>query len=251
MAGTPTALTANRRAVYTLYVSKDTLNATTPTYIAVLDTAQYTTQAAAATAISNGTTAKATNELASLELAQLGYIIYGEPTASIVQVIISKTTLRSTTSTSGTNIASLVNTVVTNFDGVLSSSDTNVQAALETIDEYRGGLFRVVATGDGSLLSNRGYIIKNATPANLTTLTLPATPIQGDTIAITGYTAGGWKVAQNANQQIFMGNQSTTIGVGGSIASTHSKDCIRIVCVTAGASAEWVTVFSQGNLTVV
>jgi hypothetical protein len=249
-AGTATALTVNRWAVYTLYVCKDTLNATTPTYFAVLDTSQYGTSGAASTAISNGTTAKATNELAALELCQLGYIIYRQSTATITTVTISKTTLRSTLSTGGTNTAALVNTDTSQFDGVLSSSDTNVQTALETIDEYRGGLFRVTATASGSMLSNRGYIVKNATPANLTTLTLPASPLLGDTIAVNGYTAGGWLIAQNANQQIFMGAQSTTIGVGGSIASTNAKDCIRITCVTAGAASEWITTSSMGGLTV-
>ena len=250
-AGTPTALSAGNFGVYTLYVGKSNLNSTTPLYFAVLDTAQYANQGAANTAIANGTPAKATNELASLELAQLGYITYRQSTAAITSVVISKSTLRQTLSTGGTNQASLVTTNVTNFNGVLSSSDTNVQAALETIDEYRGGLFRQTATANGVLLSNYGVVVKNATPANLTTLTLPASPILGDTIAVNGYTAGGWKIAQNAGQQIFIGALSTTIGTGGYIASTGSKDAIRITCVTAGASAEWITTSSMGNLTIV
>src|SRR5204862_51885 len=136
----------------------------------------------------------------------------------------------STISSAGTNIASLVTTVVTGFDGVLSSADTNVQAALETIDEYRGGLYPLVVTADGSLVANTAHIIKNATPANLTTVTLPATPILGDTIAVDGYTAGGWKIAQNANQLIYFGAYTTTTGIGGSLASTAAKDCARIRC---------------------
>lgn len=250
-AGTPTALGASKFAVYTLYVSKENLNVTTPTYFAVLDTSQYNNSTAATTAISNGTTARASNELAGLELCQLGYIVYSQTSSSITSVIISKTTLRSTVSTTGTNQASLVNTNTTNFNGVLSTSDTNVQAALETIDEYRGGLFRVEATANGNMVSNRGYIIKHATPANLLTLTLPATAIQGDTMAVNGYTAGMWRIAQNANQQIFFGSSATTIGVGGYLEATHAKDAIRLVCVTAGASTEWAVASSIGNITVV
>jgi hypothetical protein len=250
-AGTPTALSANRYAVYRLYVSKSNLNTTTPTYFAVLHTAQFVSTGAANTAIGNGTIAGATNELALLELAQLGYIIYSEASASIVQVTISKSTLRSTISSAGTNIASLINTVVTNFDGVLSSADTNVQAAFETIDEYRGGLYPLVVTADGSLTSNRAHIIKNATPSNLTTVTLPATPKLGDTIAVDGYTAGGWKIAQNANQLIYFGTQTTSTGIAGSLASTAAKDCIRIRCVVAGASAEWIVESSIGDITIV
>ena len=138
-AGTPTALTAGRFGVYTLYVCKDTLTTTTPTYFAVLDIAQYGSQAAASTAIANGTTAKATNELNQLEIAQLGYIIYRQSTAAITIVTISKAILKQTLSTSGTNTAALINTVVTNFNNVLSSADTNVQAALDTLDDFGSG----------------------------------------------------------------------------------------------------------------
>lgn len=154
-AGTPTALTANRWAVYTLYVSKDSLNTTTPTYFAVLNTAQYTTQANANTAISNGTTAKASGELAALELAQLGFITYRQSTAAITNVVISKSTLRATFSTGGTNTASLVNTDVTNFNGWLSAADSNVQAALDTLDDVGLG----VTPQHAVLLAGAGYAI--------------------------------------------------------------------------------------------
>lgn len=249
-AGTATALSAGSFGVYRLYVSKQSLNASTPTYFAILHTAQFNTINQARNAITAGTPAQPTNELALMELCQLGYIIYSQAATAIVEVTISKSTLRSTLSSGGTNVASLVTVSTTNFDGILSSTDTTVQQCFDTLDEYRGGLYRVTATANGSLVSNRGYIVKNATPANLTTLTLPASPLLGDTIAVNGYTAGGWLIAQNANQQIFMGAQSTTIGVGGSIASTGAKDTVRITCVTAGASAEWIVTSVMGNLTV-
>lgn len=249
--GVATALTAGRYAIYTLYVSKSSLNTTTPTYFAVLGTSQYNTLNNARSAVTNQTMAKSSNELALLEMAQLGFIIYEQSSASIVQVTISKSTLRSTVSSSGTNVASLVSTVVTGFDGTLDSTDTNVQACFDALDEYRGGLYPSLVVANTTMLSNRNYIVKHATPANLLTLLLPATPIQGDTIGVKGYTAGGWRVAQNANQQIFFGSKSTTIGVGGYLEFTLAKDCVRICCVTAGASAEWVVESSIGDITVV
>lgn len=133
--GTVTALGSSKFGVYTLYVSKDTITSSSPTYYAVLDNSQYNNQVAANSSIAAGSNARASNELYNLELAQLGYIIYSEATSSIVEVIISKSTLKQTLSTSGSNIANLISTVVTNFDGILSSADTNVQAALETIDD--------------------------------------------------------------------------------------------------------------------
>lgn len=350
-AGTPTALTANRFAVYRLYVSKSNLNSTTPTYFAVLHTAQFSSLSSANTAIGNGTIVGVTNELALLEMAQLGYIIYAESSASIVQVTISKSTLRSTITSAGTNSAALVNTNVTNFDRWLSAADTNVQAALETLDnvgtnvtQYNtliggasyaiasvapsatsgvpyisqgaganptfgtavvagggtgiatttayapicggttatgalqaattgfstsgyvltsngnaalpsfqaaaGGLSWVVATGDVNHIAvNTGYITKHATPNNLLTYTIPPAAAEGAIFEIAGYTAGGWQIAQHANQQIFFGNQSSTIGVGGYIASTLTKDAVRLLCVTA--DLEFEVISSQGNITVV
>jgi hypothetical protein len=135
-AGTPTVLTAGRFAVYTLYCSKDSLNVATPFYYAVLDTSQYTSLTSANTAISNGTTAQSSNELTALEVCRLGFIIFSQTTNRIVQVTISKSTLKQTFSTGGTNTASLVNTVTTSFNGILSAADTNVQQALDTIDDW-------------------------------------------------------------------------------------------------------------------
>ena len=162
-AGVATALTAGRFGVYRLYVSKDTLNVTTPTYFAVLDTAQYTNLGNAQTAIANDTPAKASNELASLEMAQLGTIIYRESTATIVQVNIAKSTLRGTTSTGSVGTASLVTTVVSNFNNVLSATDTNVQTALDTLDDFGS------ATGNQTVNLYTGAGVKAVTLGSLNT----------------------------------------------------------------------------------
>ena len=242
-AGTPTALTAGRFAIYTLYVSKDTLTSTAPTYYAVLDIAQYTSLAAANTAISNGTPAKATNELLQLEFAQLGYIVFRQSTNAIVNVVISKSTLKQTLSTGGTNTAALVNVVTTNFDHILSASDTNVQAALETIDDYQK--WNEITAASAGMVINQNYIANRGT---LVTLTLPATSPVGVVIEVTGKGAGGWKIAQNAGNTIFFGNATSTPGAGGFIASTLVRDSVRLVCVTA--DSDWNVLSSVGNITV-
>ena len=148
-AGTVTAISAGYYAVYTLYVSKDTITSSTPTYYAVMHTAQFQTSTAANTAIANGTTAKATNELYNLELAQLGYIIYRESTSAISTVTISKSTLKQTLSTSGSNVAANITTNVTNFDGILSAADTTAQSAFETIDDFSKAPFAQADHGTG------------------------------------------------------------------------------------------------------
>lgn len=171
-AGTPTALGANKFGIYTLYVSKDTLNSTTPTYFAVLDTSQYNNQTLASTAIANGAVAQASNELRQLEICQLGYIIYSQASNSIVQVIIAKSTLRQTISTAGSNAASLINTNTSSFNGWLSASDTNVQASLNTLDDI------LIGGTSGQIVSSNGA----GTKPTYTTATFPKTTGTGEVL---------------------------------------------------------------------
>jgi hypothetical protein len=81
------------------------------------------------------------------------------------------------------------------------------------------------------------------------TYTLPVTANFGDEFIITGK-SGQWTIAQNANQQINFASSSTTVGVGGSLASTNAGDSVQCVCTTAGASTIYRVYNSIGNLTV-
>jgi len=243
-AGTPTALSANKYGIYTLYASKDNLNTSAPVYFAVLDTSQYNTANAADSAITAGNTATISNELAELELCRLGYIIYSESSNAIVEVIISKSTVRSSFTTSGSNQANLINTITTNFDGWLSSADTTVQAALDTLDDSQR--LTEETTISANLEINKGVIANNVA---LVTLTLPTTASVGDTLEVVGKGAGGWLIAQNAGQSIHFISSTTTVGVGGSLASSQQYDAIKMVCTVA--DTEFTVVSSSGNITIV
>ena len=106
-----------------------------------------------------------------------------------------------------------------------------------------------VSTTSQTLAGNNGYYV---TQAALTTLTLPASPTAGQVIEIVGTSANTafWKIAQNALQQIFFGNSSTTVGVTGSITSSAVGDSIALLCTTGGSSAAWTALSSVGNLLV-
>lgn len=93
---------------------------------------------------------------------------------------------------------------------------------------------------------NNGYILNNA---GLVTLTIPTTAAVGDVVRVVGKGAGGWLVAQNASEIIHFGNLDTTTGVGGSLASTHRRDVVELVCVVA--NTEWSVTSVIGNITVV
>jgi len=161
--GTPTAGSGNKFSIYTLYVSKDNITASTPIYWAVLDDQEYNNLGTAETAIAEGTVSLITAELAKLELAQLGHIIYQQSISTIVEVVIEKATLRSFFSTGGgTNLAALVLTDVTNFDGILSASDTTVQVALDTIDEWGLAQVNIYYVGKHGNDANNGLSINRA-----------------------------------------------------------------------------------------
>ena len=92
---------------------------------------------------------------------------------------------------------------------------------------------------------NNGYICNNA---GLVTVTLPGTAALGSVIRISGKGAGGWKLAQNAGQQINFGASASTSGATGYIASTLQYDAVEVLCITANTT--WVVLSAVGNLTV-
>jgi hypothetical protein len=134
-AGTPTALGAGKYGVYRIYVSKNDLNTTTPLYFAVMHTEEFNNLALARVAINTGV-AQPTNELAALEMAQLGYaIVLNSGGGYIAELQIAKETLRSQiTGGAASNLAANIIVDATGFTGNLSTGDTTVQTALETID---------------------------------------------------------------------------------------------------------------------
>ncbi len=93
---------------------------------------------------------------------------------------------------------------------------------------------------------NSGYLANNA---GLVTLTLPATAAQFSVLKVTGIGAGGWKIAQNANQKIRWLGVDSIVGVGGSLASVEPNACVTIRAYVGGSSTFWIVEQSEGNLT--
>ena len=130
------------------------------------------------------------------------------------------------------------NLTITNGDGIAGNPTFAVSGFTTWTD----------VTGTSQALSTfNGYVADNA---SLITFTLPSTANIGDMIQILGKGAGGWKVAQNATQQINVGSAATTVGVSGSIASINQFDTVELRCITAGTATVW-TAKVTGNITVV
>ena len=98
--------------------------------------------------------------------------------------------------------------------------------------ERSGFIYVDVTTPTESMLVGRGYVTNNSGGG---TYTLPLTAVLGDTILVIGK-LGISTILQNANQQILMGVDFSTI-TSGSATGTDKGDCIELVCITPGDSA--------------
>ena len=148
------------------------------------------------------------------------------------QVLIGSTGASPTlaTLTAGTNIG------ITNAAGSITINTTG-HASFAWTD---------VSGTSQAMVANNGYIADNA---GLVTLTLPTTAAQGTLISICGNGAGGWTIAQNASQNIKIGSQTTSTGVGGSLSSSNRYDQVEFLCTVANTT--WVVRNMVGNLTYV
>lgn len=110
------------------------------------------------------------------------------------------------------------------------------------------GMTEVTATTQ-TVVVNAGYIANGAASA-LVTFTLPATAAVGTQFSIQGSGAGGWTIAQLANQILHVGSSPSSTGVGGSVASSNRYDSVIFSCIVA--NLEWSVLGGpQGNLTIV
>lgn len=103
-----------------------------------------------------------------------------------------------------------------------------------------------VTATSANLAVNQGYVADNV---GLVTLTLPAVAPFGSMIWVQGLGSGGWKIQNQAAQQIIFGNTANTTGTTGYIASTNANDSVLLLCVVANTTFT-VLLGPQGNLTV-
>jgi hypothetical protein len=101
-------------------------------------------------------------------------------------------------------------------------------------------------TASGTASGDNGYILNSN--SNLT-LSLPFTASVGKIVRVSGLGSGGWTISQVAGQKIHFGNIDTTLGLSGSLSSTHTRDAIEMVCCVL--NSEYNIVGSIGNINIV
>lgn len=99
-----------------------------------------------------------------------------------------------------------------------------------------------------AMAADGGYVANNS---GLVTLTLPTTAAFGTIQYIQGFGSGGWTIAQNAGQQIIIGNTLSTSGIGGNVSSTNQYDSLVLLCVTANTTWTALGAPQSAGLTIV
>lgn len=204
-----------------------------------------------------------TSSIAALAAASTGTIMVGV-TGANPKFLTAGTTGQLLSAATGADPAYL--TAGTN--GQLLVGSTGAQPAFATTTTSTGIAF---TTGAGTLaidIKTGGFAVvdQNSSSVNMAVqtmyvidngstqvvLTLPATAPQGSVMKIVGSSAGGWKIAQNANQQIVQNQNASTSGVNGSVSSTSKNNCVELIASVGGASTVWtVASSSDGPLTFV
>lgn len=148
-------------------------------------------------------------------------------------------------------------------DGDLVIGSTGVDPVIAQLTAGAGiaiasaaGAITISATGSGLawvevVAAAQAMAVTTAYGANRgggVTFTLPVLAVAGAVMEIVGM-AGLWVLAQNAGQQVHIGNQSTAVGIGGSLTATNAHDCIVLRCTVANTT--WTIQNMMGNLTVV
>lgn len=147
--------------------------------------------------------------------------------------------------TTATGALQVASTGMSNSGYVLTSTGSS---SLPTWQAASGGGFTwTVTTSSASIVAGNGYLANNST---LLTMTLPASGSIGDTfrIAAINTSFGAWKIAQNANQYIYLGATQTTVGTSGYLESSAFGDAVECVCIVSGSSTGWMVMSSVGNI---
>jgi len=252
-AGTATAGTANgNRVVYRIYVTNGFAadGTQSPTYVAVMNTALYSSLAAANTAINAGTIQGPTNALFSIELCQLGYIVVRTTTGpiySIEQVTVQKNTFNAKYvggTTSGSHLLLSDLTAGTYTDGGHGSLvQLNSTASAPTINSdvtaYKLGTVWVRTDTDDV------YMCQNNTDGNAVWFCLNQPILTSLRSSPRTITAAGPTALDNTYGLVLCDCTSNNVGI--SLPTLATYPGIRYRVVKIDSSANTVTITPNGS----
>lgn len=171
---------------------------------------------------------------------QFGNKASGFSSVSTIGAQIAGMTINFITGSGIINIGTSVAKTINLGGGLTSFTTFNVGTGGFTLPSIEvTGTSATMAKGTAYVANNGSQVV----------LTLPTTAAVGTIIQVCGSGSGGWKIAQNASQQINSTATSTTSGTGGSLSSGGRYDCVELICGTANLA--WSIKSSTGTLSFV
>jgi hypothetical protein len=142
-----------------------------------------------------------------------------------------------------------------NFD--FSGQITNYPLGTQTVTFSIGGAgemnadavfphWQVISTSQTAKKS-QGYLVNHS--ASAITVTLPLSPVVGDSFVVSDIAGGKFIIGQNNGDSIRLGKDLTTTTTG-SISSMLNGDTLTLVCWASGPGASWVAIQPIGNFSV-
>lgn len=262
-AGTPTILTpgSNRWVIYRLGAIKDKFQVGTETcqFVALMDSQQQTSAGNATSRINAGLVPSFPAELDSLEVVQLGYAVVRKTSAGAIDTSnVPPTTLLQVFGAafvggSTATAASLITADTTNFDGELSGTESNVQTALERLDDYDS----LLEWGTG-----KAYRVGNV-------VKVVAEGFEGEWRCVSAHTAaaavttdintGKWEIVANSEGSRELVNAAAHGFVAGDVlysnAGTYAKakadvaTTAEVVGIVSGATTDYFVLAKTGKVT--
>lgn len=135
-----------------------------------------------------------------------------------------------------------INIVGTGSVNVIGTPGTNT-LSISVIDM---GITWKVITVNQMAVKDEGYF---TVAGGVIQVQLPAVSVIGDTFEVADMGGGLFQITQGAGQQVRLGNQMTTIGVGGSITSILNGSHLELVCFSANVG--WMALEPNGNFIIV
>lgn len=112
--------------------------------------------------------------------------------------------------------------------------------------EAVNGYIWSIITGNIMAQKGHGYFADAPIGPLGLTVTLPNASVIGDSFRVYDIIGNGFVIAQGAGQSIQVGQQTTTVGAGGSIGTLKIGDTVELVCSVA--NTQWEAVDYDGNL---
>ncbi|HXB10861.1 MAG TPA: hypothetical protein VNZ45_02660 [Bacteroidia bacterium] len=145
------------------------------------------------------------------------------------------------------------NITITGQAGISVTGNPGTDTIIITGTGGGGIAWQIITASTQQMLIDNGYVANHTSTPVTFTLPVAASAALGSVVLVSGYGTGGWRINQNASQQIINGQALTTAGTSGHLDSNATNgqyDNVTLRCIdTSGFIWKVETSFSAGLIT--